>query len=125
MSKYVHDDVLDEALNYIKTNASRMCVCSTQPTTYTQAITTYKLADVDISSSDFTGPANGDVSGRKLTVNEQAEVVVDTSGDASYVALVDTTDLVLLYRTTCPIKSIVAGNKVTIPAWDIELRDPT
>lgn len=125
MSKFVHDDVLDASLNFIKTNVNRMCACSVQPTTYTQAITTYKLADVDIGSSDFTGPANGDVSGRKLMVNEQAEVDVDTSGDATHVALVNTTDEILRYVTTCKIKNMVEGNKTTIPAWNIEFRDPT
>lgn len=57
MSKSVHDDVLDGALNVVKNNATRICVCSTQPTTYTEAITTYKLAIKTITSADFTGPA--------------------------------------------------------------------
>ena len=79
MSKSAHNDVLDASLNYIKTYASRMCVCSTQPTTYAQAITTYKLADINIGSANFTGPADGDTSGRKLTVNEQDGVDIDLS----------------------------------------------
>lgn len=33
MGKFTHDDVLDAALNEIKTNATRICVCSAQPTT--------------------------------------------------------------------------------------------
>lgn len=59
MAKIVHDDVLDGALNYVKNNTTRISVCSTQPTTYTEAITTYKLAIKTITGTDFTGPANG------------------------------------------------------------------
>jgi ribosomal protein L30E len=124
MSLFCHDDVLDAALNYIKSNASRICVCSAQPTTYTEAITTYKLADINISAANFTGPANGDVSGRKLGVNAQDAVDIDASGNATHVALVDTTNLKLLYVAVCPLHVLVAGNFVNIPAWDIEFSDP-
>lgn len=124
MSLWCHDDVLDAGLNYIKTNASRMCVCSAQPATYTEAITTYKLADVNIGSVNFTGPADGAVSGRKLTVNAQDDAPIDASGNGTHVALVDTTNLKLLYVTTMPLYALVAGNYVNIPAWDIEFFDP-
>lgn len=67
MPKFTNDDVLDASPNAIKNNATRICVCSAQPTTYAEAITTYKLAIKTITSADFTGPANGDVSGRKRT----------------------------------------------------------
>jgi len=124
MSKSVHDDVLDAALNYIKTNGDRLCVCSAQPTTYTQATDTYMLAYKDISSSNYTGPANGDTSGRKLTINAQDSVDIDSSGDATHLCPVDTTNEKLLYTTTMPVTTLVAGNYINIPAWDIELLDP-
>jgi hypothetical protein len=125
MAKSVHDDVLDQSLNYVKTNGTRICVCSTQPTTYTEAITTYKLAIKTISSSDYTGPANGDSSGRKLTVNQAATITVDATGTASHVAIADATASKLLYVTTCSAQALTSGNTVTVPAWDIEIADPT
>lgn len=124
MAKSVHNDVLDAALNYIKNNATRLTVCSTQPTTYTEAITTNKLADVDIDSTDFTGPADGDTSGRKITVNAQSGVTVDSSGTAAHVALVDVSGTKLLYVTTCTSQALVATSTVDVPAWDIEIADP-
>ncbi len=125
MAKTVHDDVLDQALNYIKNNASRWCVCSAQPTTYTEAITTYKLADVDVTSADYTGPANGDTNGRKVTMNAKTGVTVDTTGTALFNALVDVSNTKLLYVTTCTSQALTAGNLVNIPAWDVEIADPT
>jgi len=123
LGKLVHDDVLDTALNYIANNANRISVCSTQPTTYTQATSTYKLAMS--TSPTFTGPANGDTSGRKLTVDQEASINVDASGTAQHVALSDSANSKLLYVTTCTSQVLTQGNTVTIPAWDIEIADPT
>lgn len=125
MAKTVHDDVIDSALNYIKNNATRICVDSTQPTTYTEAITTYKLVIKTISSSDFTGPANGDTSGRKVTSNQHSTVTIDSSGTATHIALADSVNSKLLFVTTCSNQSLTATNTVTIPSWDIEISDPS
>lgn len=124
MAKSVHDDVLDGALDIIRNNCTRVTVCSTQPTTYTEGNATYALADVTVDSTDFT-KANGDTNGRKLTVAQQASVPVDTSGTAQHVALLDVANSKLLYVTTCTSQSLTSGNTVTIPAWDIEIADPT
>lgn len=124
MAKSVHNDVLDAALNYIKTNGTRLCLCSAEPTTYTEAITTYKLADVDIISTDYTGPADGDVSGRKLAVDGQTGVAVDSNGTATHLAIVDVSNTKLLYVTTISSQVVTAGNTATLGTWDIELEDP-
>lgn len=125
MGKTVHDDVLDAALNYIKNNATRISVCSTEPTTYAEAITTYKLAIKTIAPTDFTGPANGDANGRKITSNQHAGITVDATGNAEHVALADSVSSKLLYVTTCTLQGLTSGNTVTIPVWDCELADPT
>jgi hypothetical protein len=31
----------------------------------------------------------------------------------------------LLYVTTCTSQALTAGNTVTVPAWDIEIADPS
>lgn len=128
MAKLVADAVLDAALDYLETNVDRISVCETQPTTYAEATTNkggggYKLA---ISSTPtFTGPANGDTNGRKTTIDQEATITVDVSGDAQHIALCKSGTTVLLYVTTCTLQALTAGNTVTIPAWDIEIADPT
>ncbi len=122
MAKLVHDDVLDGALDIIRNNANVMVACSAQPTTRAEAVTTYALADVAMASGDFT-KANGDTSGRKLTVGAKSGVTVDTSGSANHVALCDGTRL--LYVTTCTTQALTSGNTVAFPAWDIEIADPS
>lgn len=122
MGKLVHDDVLDGALNIIKNNATIITVCNAQPTTRTEAITTFKLADDTVASTDFT-VANGDTSGRKITVAQRSNVPIDTSGTATHVAICDGTRLLLV--TTCTSQPLTAGGTVTIPAFDDEIADPT
>lgn len=124
MGKAVHDDVLDGALNILKNNATRLTVCSTQPTTYTEGNATYALADVTIDSTDFTN-ANGDTSGRKTTIGAQSAFTIDASGTALHIALLDVTNSKLLYVTTCTSQALTSGNTVSTPAFDIEIADPT
>jgi len=124
MAKTIADVVLDASLNYVKTNGTRLCVCSSQPATYTEAITTYKLAIKTIASGDYTGPAD-DTSGRKLTTNQEAAITVDATGNAQYVAICDATNTALLLVTTCTPQQLTAGNTVTVPAWKYNPQDPT
>lgn len=123
MAKSVHDDVLDGALNIIKNNCTRMVLCSAQPTTYTEANATYALADVTMVSGDFTA-ANGNTSGRKLTIAAKAAVPVDVTGTGNHVALLDVTNLKLLYVTTCTSQAVGAGGTVDIGTWKAEIADP-
>ena len=121
MAKWANDSVMDAALDLVATGTI-VTVCNAQPTTRTEAVTTYKLADVVVDGTDFT-KANGDVSGRKVTVAAQASVPVDTTGSATHIAVCDGTNL--LYVTTCTAQTLTSGNTVTIPAWDIEISDPS
>ena len=104
MTKSVHDDVLDAALNYVKTNGNKLTVCEGAPTSYAEATTAkgsggLRVGQIVTDSSDYTGPANGDTSGRKLTHNAQTGVAVDVAGVGSHLAVVDTVNSKLLYVT--------------------------
>ena len=75
---------------------------------------------------DFT-TANGDTSGRKVTMGAKSSVLIDTSGTANHVALVRVADSTLIYVTTCTSQALTANgsNTVNFPAWKIEIADPT
>lgn len=123
MAKIVDDSVLDAALNTIK-NATGLTaiLCSQQPTTRTEAVTTYALADVALSASDVT-VANGDTSGRKATIAAKSGVTVDATGTGTHLALVSST--VLLYVTTTASQGVSSGGTVDIGSWKIEIADPS
>lgn len=98
-----------------------MTLCTAEPTTYTQATATNKLADVAMVAGDFT---NSDgTTGRKVTVAGKAGVPVDTTGSATHVALCDATTV--LYVTTMTSQALTSGNTVDIGAWVVEIADAT
>ncbi len=121
MAKWSSDSVLDALLDKVATGTI-LTVCSAQPTSRSEAVTTYALADVSLSSGDYT-KADGDVSGRKVTIAQQDDIPVDNNGTATHVAVCDGSNL--LYVTTCTSQVLTAGNTVTVPNWDIEVADPS
>ncbi len=122
MGKSATDAVLDGTLDIIALGTI-LTVCNAEPTTYTEAVTTFKLADVVIDSGDFT-KANGDTNGRKITVGQQATVPIDSSGTATHVAIATTSGTLLRVVTTCTSQALTSGGTVTVPAFDFEISDP-
>ena len=120
MAKFADNTVLDGLLNVID-NATRLVVTSAQPANFA-GIAAVALADVTIDTGDFTD-ADGDTNGRKVTIGAQSSVPVDASGTATHVCLDDGSTL--LYVTTCTSQALTSGNTVNIPAWDVEVADPT
>lgn len=120
MAKFTDDTVLDAALDKIAT-ATRLVVTSAQPANFA-GIAAVALADVVIDSGDFT-KANGDTSGRKVTVAAQNGITVDASGSATHVCLDDGTNL--LHVTTVTSQALTSGNTVNVGAFDVEFADIT
>lgn len=126
MGKLVPDARLDIFLAAIANECTRVTICSTQPTTYTEANATYALADITVTAGDGNGDftiANGDTNGRKLTLLQQTGVTIDSSGTAQHIALLDVAGTELLAVTTCTSQAVTAGNTATINAFDIEISD--
>lgn len=124
MAKAMNDSFADAAFDWVD-QSNQMIACSAQPTTYTEAVTTYALADATMTADTDYTKANGDTSGRKVTVAAKSSITVDTTGTATHVALVSTGDTTLRYVTTCTSQALTSGNTVSFPAWDIEIADPT
>lgn len=145
MAKYVNDNNMDELLNRIKNNSAKIVLCNGQPATFNEAQTNKgttvagggtarRLGEVaGLGSSLFTGPANGDTNGRKLTKNQVTGLSISvTSTGANHVALVCTTthssvigNELLLVTTISAPQDVTSGNTATINAFDLEISDPT
>lgn len=119
----ISDTIMNTALNYLKANGDALNLCDTLPTTYTEAITTYMLATASITSTDYTGPADGDTSGRKITVDAQSSISVTNSGDTAYAAITDSGNSELLLVAVCTAQTLTSGNTVNTTAFDWEIRD--
>jgi hypothetical protein len=123
MAKTLDDSVLDAALNIVK-GATQLCLCSAQPTTYTEATATYMLVlKTGLTTGSFTGPVDGTVNGRKLTKNLENGVSVTNSGTVLFAALCSAS--VLLAVTTVTSQVVTAGNTVNCPTFSFSLSDPT
>lgn len=124
MAKFIPDAVLDVLLDEIATG-TRLVVCSGQPSNYAD-IAAVALADATLTPGDGNGDytiGNGDVSGRKVTIAQQANVDIDSSGDATHVSIDDGANLLAV--TTCTTQTLTSGGTVTVPAFDIEVSDPS
>lgn len=127
MAVWVNDAAMDAELAWLA-DCDTYTVCSAQPTTYTEAITTYKLADVTLTAGDGNGDftiANGDTSGRKLTTAQQASIPIDADGTATHIAWCKSGDTTLRRVTTCTSQALTNGGTVTVPVQDHEIADAT
>lgn len=121
MAKFASDLVLDASLTAVA-QATRMVVLAGQPATYAAAIAG-RLVEAPMAPGDFT-LANGDVSGRKLSVAPKLALSVAAAGTGDHVALLDVANARLLYVTTCPAQALPAGGTVNIAGWTVEIGDP-
>jgi hypothetical protein len=116
----IHDDALDACLDEIALGTV-MHICSSEPANYA-AVAGVSLGTK--STPTFTGPVNGDVSGRKLTVDAISNGSVTSTGTASHFALVDASRL-LVAGPLAASQGVTSGNAWSLAAFDIELPDPT
>ena len=119
--KYAPDAMIDASLAYVA-GATVMHVCSVLGAAPTRAqVLAASLANVAITGTDFVN-ADG-TSGRKVTVAAKSGVAVTAGGAAENVVLIDGT--VVRYMTSCTTQTLVLGNTVNLPAWVIQIADPT
>ena len=119
MAKFASDGFIDGGLDAIALSTA-INICTAQPTSIAECDSLSLIPAHTLTGGDFT-IANGDVSGRKVTIAQQASLTIDATGTATHVAINNGTDY---YVTTCTSQVLTSGGTVTIPAWDIEIADP-
>ena len=129
MAKFLSTIVLDAAATVIRDNAAKIAVLSSAPTetsgstAITQVNTTgaggYMLAVTTLTTGASTSFAIADssVSGRKITISEQASIAISATGVAAYVAIFSSASSHIYGYTSCATQALSdTANKVTIPA---------
>ena len=124
MADIIGDGVFDNGLNHLL-NAENLYICSTQPTNFTEASSTYKLGTK--ASPSLTGPADGGAGGgRQMQIDAIADGVVDAGGDAAWFALTDDSNTELLVSGNLGATlTIAVGSPWTLDAIIVQLPDPT
>jgi hypothetical protein len=122
MAKYIPDAVIDASLNDIKDNADKLHICVGEPADYAD-VASHAKGEVALTSSDFT-IADGDLSGRKITVASKS-VTPTADGTIDHIVLVDVSASAIKAIDTIPSKPVTNGVPVIIKAFDLrEIRDP-
>jgi hypothetical protein len=117
------DRVFDNGLTVLDTEANRLDICSTEPTTYTQATTTYTLGNK--TSLSIGAPADRTGGGREVTVASFTDGSVTGTGTAAYYAITDTTNSRLLATgSLSSSQAVTSGNTFSISSFKIGIPDP-
>lgn len=119
----LENPVYDAALQVLIDDGDRLDLCSQEPTSYTEATSTYSLGNK--TAITIGTIADGDVSGRKVTISATTGGTIGSTGTATHYAISDTTGTQLLAAgelTTS--QQVVSGNTFTTESFDIEIPDP-
>lgn len=120
MSKFTPDDTIDALLDKIATATLQSITSDTStPTDLTNTI-----ASVSMASGDYT-IANGDTSGRKVTIAQKTGVSITLAGTNTARHVVLSLSGTILDVTTCVEQPLTFGGTVTIGSWAHEVADPT
>lgn len=127
MGKLVPDAILDAMLEVIADGVERIDICKDTPVDYSTATTagTHSLGSVAVTAGAGNGDwslADGDSSGRKLTLAQQTGVSITNSGTATHIAGTDGSST-FYFATTCTPQAVTSGNTATINSFDIEISD--
>jgi len=121
----IPNSVFDAALNKIATG-NRVSYCSAEPSTVGD-LSSLTLVSNALTPGDGNGDwviADGDVSGRKLMLAEQADMTPSADGTVTYMVIDDGTDIL----ATNPIvpQQVLTSQTWTAPAVKVlEIEDPT
>jgi hypothetical protein len=123
MSKAIDYNSMDAALTDIKTNATKLHICDSQPASYAE-VAAKTLGFVAVASGDFTIQA-GVNSGRRLSLTTKT-VAGTAAGTGTYAVIVDENNTRLKAVTTAPNYAMQNAQNQTVPGYDVwEIEDPT
>lgn len=122
MAAKVEDVILDSGLTTLDTLTSHIFICSSEPTTYAQASTTFLLGQKSWGAgaafgapAASTGPTGRGVSSVAIT-----DGTVTTSGTASWWAACGTASLHAHGLISTP-QAVTSGNTFSLATFDIKL----
>jgi hypothetical protein len=123
MADFLHDDVFDNGLNTLTNNTENLYICSTLPTTFTEASSTYKLGVK--ATPTVSSPADRSGGGREVTISAITDGTVSGTGTAGFYALTDDSASKLLAQGDLnATQAVTSGNTFTLTSFKIGIPDP-
>ncbi len=113
--------VFDSGLSTLTTNGTRIDICTTEPTTYAEATSTYTLGNGSITTASPTDRAGG---GREVIVGAVTDAAVTVTGTASFFAITNGTDTLYATGSLSTTQSVANGNTFSLGSFSIGIPDP-
>lgn len=120
---YINDTIRDSGLSSLASATNRRVdICYTQePTTYTEATSTYTCGNK--TGLTMTAIADGTVDGRRVSTPAITDGSVTASQTAGWWALTDATSVLHAAGALSSSQAVTSGNTFTLNAIDITIRD--
>lgn len=120
---FINDTELDALLQSIQDNVGALHICSQEPTTYTEATSTYTLGNK--TSPTVAEPSDRSPNGREIVVSAITDGSVTATGTATHWAIVKTTATTRLMVTGALASSqgVTNGNTFTLTQFAIGVPD--
>lgn len=123
MTANVADRVIDNGITVLDTEATHVYICSAEPTTYTEASSTYALGTKNWGAGGAFGAPAAGTNGRKVTSTAITDGSVTGSGTATKWAVTDNTNSRLLADgDLASSQAVTSGNTWALPAFDITIK---
>jgi hypothetical protein len=119
---YINDNVLDNLGSLASQTARRVDICYTQePTTYTEATSTYTCGNK--TGLAMTALGDGATDGRKVSTPAITDGSVTASQTAGWWGLTDAASVLHAAGALSSSQAVTNGNTFTLDAIDINIRD--
>ena len=119
---YLNNNVLDSGLSWLQTNGTRLDICSSEPTTYAEATTTYTLGNK--TSLSIGSPEARSPSGRKVAVPAITDGTVTGTNTANYYAITNGSNTLCAAGALDTSQGVTDGNTFTLTTFDIGIPGP-
>lgn len=114
--------VFDSGLSTLTNSGTRIDICTTEPTSYAEATSTYTLGNATVS---IGAPADRTGGGREVTVGAVTDESVTGTGTAAYYAISNGSDTVYATGSLTSPQSVTSGNTFSMGAFTIGIPDPS
>ena len=113
--------VLDNGLSTLTTNGTRIDICTTEPTTYAEATSTYSLGNGTVTTASPTDRTGG---GREVVVGAVSDAPVTATGTAAFYSVTNGSDTLYATGSLSTTQSVANGNTFSLGSFSIGIPDP-
>jgi len=117
----LNNSVFDNGLSTLTTNGTRIDVCSSEPTTYAEATSTYTLGNDTIT---IGSPADRTGGGREVTVSAVNNANVTGTGTAAFYAVTNGSNTLYATGNLNSVQNVTSGNTFSLGSFTIGIPDP-